>query len=304
MIPDEDPPRDGAPLDREPERIQIRAALHKARIHEDSLVLSSQRIRHWIEYDGERYALTLAPRDVEPALEALRQYELENRGYAPQPLDASLDLHASPLLHLAIPTGIWFWSNTPSWGAWAYARGSAKAGDLLGGEWWRAITATTLHADLEHLLGNLLSGFFILNLLRRRCGPGTWMPLLTLAAVLTNILTALISAPERTSLGFSTVVFAALGLLAGLETLFLPKGKRPGLRGLSPLFAAFFIAVMTGLGENSDIKAHFIGFGLGAVFSPLAYRVSKTPWERWPWQIAGVAATLGAYAWAWWRAVG
>lgn len=285
-------------------RVPIRAALNKARILEDSLVLSSQRIRHWIEFDGERYALTLPARDVSAAVETLRQYEQENRGYGPRPADDSLGLHLSPLLHLALPTGLYFWINSLPWSEWATRRGSSRAGALLGGEWWRAVTATTLHADLEHLLGNLLSGFFILNLLRRRCGVGTWMPVLTLAAALTNALTALISDPDRTSLGFSTVVFAALGLLAGLETLLLPKGKAPGLRGLSPLFAAFFLAVMMGLGENADIKAHFIGFGIGAVSSAAVFFIRRTRWERWPGQVAGVAATLAAYAWCWWKAVG
>jgi rhomboid protease GluP len=285
-------------------RVQIRAALSKARILEDSLVLSSQRIRHWIEFDGERYALTLPAHDAAKAVETLRQYEQENRGYGPQPADDSLDLHLSPLLHLALPTGLFFWVNSRVWGEWATRRGSSQAGELLGGEWWRAVTATTLHADLEHLLGNLLSGFFILNLLRRRCGIGTWMPVLTLAAALTNVLVALISDPGRTSLGFSTVVFAALGLLAGLETLLLPKGRAPGLRGLSPLFAAFFLAVMMGLGENADIKAHFVGFGLGAASSAAVFFIRRTAWERWYFQAAGVVATCGVYAWAWWRAVG
>jgi len=40
-------------------------------------------------------------------------------------------------------------------------RGSADAGRIVRGEWWRAVTALTLHADVAHTLGNavaLMSG--------------------------------------------------------------------------------------------------------------------------------------------------
>jgi membrane associated rhomboid family serine protease len=301
--------------DARPPRVEIRADARKQRILEESLVLSSQRIRHWIEYDHgsgregerERYLLTLNAEDAPRALEALRLYEQENRGFRPDagPVGA-FDLHLSPLLHLAIPASVFFWAASVPWEPWITGRGGANAGKILNGEFWRTVTATTLHADTEHFLGNMLSGFFILNLLRRRCGPGTSMPLLTLAAAVTNYVVAATSIPERFSIGFSTVVFAALGLLAGLETLFLPSDperRKAGLRGISPLLAAFFLAVMTGLGENADIKAHFIGFAAGAACSPLAYGIRRTSWEKWGWQVAGVLGTLGVYAAAWWRAL-
>jgi rhomboid protease GluP len=295
--------------DAPPPRVEIRADARKKRILEDSLVLSSQRVRHWIEYEseGELYRLTLDAADVPRAVEALRLYEQENQDFHKEGAAAgSFDVHLSPLLHLAIPATVFFWAASVPWEPWITGRGGADAKKILDGELWRALTATTLHADTEHFLGNMLSGFFILNLLRRRCGPGTSLPLLTLAAALTNYAVAALSAAGHFSIGFSTVVFAALGLLAGLETLFLPKGqerREAGLRGISPLLAAFFLAVMTGLGENADVKAHFLGFAAGALFSPVAYWIRKTGWEKWGWQIVGVAGTVGVYAAAWWRAL-
>ncbi len=298
-------------------RVEIRADAQKQRILEDSLVLSSQRIRHWIEVEpapadaGERYLLTLDAADVPRAVEALRLYEQENMGFYTPSAPAPLNLHLSPLLHLAIPASVFFWAASVPWESWITQRGGANAQKIIGdnfldGELWRTLTATTLHADSEHFLGNMLSGFFILNLLRRRCGPGTSMPVLTLAAALTNYIVAALSAAGYFSIGFSTVVFAALGLLAGLETLLLPWGperRESGLRGISPLLAAFFLAVMTGLGEHADIKAHFIGFFAGALLSPAVFWIRKTSWEKWGWQVVGVLATLGVYAGAWWRAL-
>jgi membrane associated rhomboid family serine protease len=183
-------------------------------------------------------------------------------------------------------------------------RGMAMANRILDGEWWRTLTATTLHADSEHFLGNMLSGYFIFNLLRRRCGIGTSMILLTLAAALANWTVAAVSPPHYRSLGFSTVVFAGLGMLAAVETRFFPRGLRPGLRNFTPLLGAFFLAVMTGLGEHSDIKAHFIGFAYGAACGPAVFWLARHGIEQRTWQIAAVLATWGAYVAAWRMALG
>lgn len=281
-------------------RIEIRRAADKSPILDASLVLSSQGIKHWIEFDGLRFILTLEPEDVAKALETLRQYDSENEGFQINEGASAppVEVYLSPLLHLLIPVAVFFWVQSESWGDWLTERGGADAHLILRGEWWRCLTATTLHVDHDHLMGNLLSGFFILNLLRRRCGPGTSMVLLTLAAGVTNFLVALISGQNHFSIGFSTVVFAGLGLLAGVETLHLPRHPLGGLRQLSPLVAAFFLAVLVGIGQGVDIKAHFIGFGLGILLSPLVSglenRIGKPPG-----QIAGVAAVYALYAAAW-----
>jgi membrane associated rhomboid family serine protease len=233
------------------------------------------------------------------------KYERENAGYSVEnPEEAPFNLHLTPVLHLAIPAVISFWVASVPWGQWMERRGGAAAERILNGEWWRTLTATTLHADSEHFLGNMLSGFFIFNLLRRRCGPGTSMVLLTLAAMLTNWTVAAVSPPWYFSIGFSTVVFAGLGLLAGIETRHFPRGLRPGLRNFTPLLGAFFLAVMTGLGENSDIKAHFIGFAYGAALSPAVFWLGRRGVEAPLWQLSGVLATFAAYAAAWWLALG
>ncbi len=193
---------------------------------------------------------------------------------------------------------VFFWVESKPWGDWLTDRGGADAHLILQGEWWRCLTATTLHADHEHLLGNMLSGFFILNLLQRRCGPGTSMLLLTLAAGITNFLVALISRQSHFSIGFSTVVFAGLGLLAGIETLHLPRMPRVGLRRFTPLAAAFCLAVLVGVGQGADIKAHFIGFGLGILLAPIVPRVESRLGKPF-WQITGVAVVYALYAAAW-----
>lgn len=273
----------------------------KPDILDASLALASQGIRHWIEFSDRRYALTVDPEEAEEAATQLALWEEENRGFhaaAEGPPDWEWQL--SPLLHLALPAGFWFFGQTRSIGPWIKQRGLADAEAMLRGEWWRSLTATTLHADNEHLLGNLLSGYFVLTLLGRRLGFGQSLFWLTVAAGLTNAGVALMS-PDHRSLGFSTVVFAGLGLMSGMETL-LRKRPFEGWRRVSPLLAAFFLAVMTGLGENSDIRAHFGGFFMGALLS-LPARTLRVRTGSPPWQLLWAALGFGAYAAAWWLAL-
>jgi rhomboid protease GluP len=293
-LEDQDPPL----LSNPPERVELKRSARKESILEASLVLASQSIKHWIEFDGRDFILTLERDDAPRSAQALEQYEIENKGFNLSDAEnvPPLELNLSPLLHLLIPIAVFFWAER--WQPWITRRGGADAGKILAGEWWRCVTATSLHADHEHLLSNMLSGFFILNLLRRRCGPGTSMILLTLAAALANFFVALASDQNHFSLGFSTVVFAGLGLLAGVETLHLPKHPLGGLRQISPLLAALCLAVFVGIGANIDVKGHFFGFGIGALFSPLVSRMEKRLSAP-PWQILGVGAVYALYAVCW-----
>jgi len=310
------PDEDAFPNAESPgERVEITRAQTKGPLMDASLVLASQGIRHWIEYvparsvdDGPRtddhFILTVVPLDAPPARTALERHRRENADYkVEEPEVAAFGLFFSPVLFLAIPALFSFWSSAVPWQEWMEGRGGADAARILGGEWWRTFTAATLHADSEHFLGNMLSGYFIFNLLRRRAGPGTWMLLLTIAAAAANLTVAFLSPPGFFSLGFSSVVFAGLGLLAGIETRHFPRGLRPGLRNITPLLGAFFLAVMTGLGENSDIKVHFIGFAYGAALSPLTFWLARRGVEKAAWQTTAVLAVYAAFGAAWWLAM-
>ncbi len=269
------------------------------KVHDYSLVLSSESIEHWLEQRRSRYLIVIHEDDQLRARQALRSYLKENRfrnrDYGDPP---ELRWRASPLLFITIPAGAWFAVGLLPTGAWLERRGIAQAGQILDGDWWRCVTALTLHADEGHLAGNLVSGYFLMALLRARLPIGSMMLSLTLVAASANFLVAAASDPMRSSRGFSTVVFAALGLAAALETKLSRPESWKEIRRMGPLIAALFIAVFTGVGENADIKAHFFGFGLGALWGLLLPYV----WLRaggWATQGALVAATYTIFSWCW-----
>lgn len=300
-----------------PERRELARSGSKQEILDQSLVLASQGLKHWMEFDGSRWSLTVDERDAAPAASLLETWQAENVGFSEAPAEElDFDLRLAPLLFLAVPALAYFLVGFSPAAEWLRDRGSADAAGILEGEWWRCVTAATLHADDAHLLSNLVSGYFILNLLNHRLGIGTVMLLATLCAGLDNFLVALVSGAGHVSLGFSSVVFCALGLLAAVETLALWRRRREHsarlgasprdhairlaqLRRLSPLISALFVAVLVGLGEGVDVKAHFYGFGLGAALG------ATTGWlpaflQRAPIQafLATAACLLYALAWS------
>lgn len=280
-------------------RREILRSPRKEDILEASLVLASQGLKHWMEFDGREYGLSLEESEEALGRRLLEEYRSENQAFGDEALpQGRLELFLAPVLHLAIPVVAYFWVGLKPWSNWLKERGLADAALILDGEWWRTLTATTLHADHEHFLGNVLSGFFILNLLNHRFGMGTIMALTTLGAGLTNLAVAIHTAPLHRSLGFSSVVFCALGMLGAVESSFLIKLREFTLRRLTPLIAAFFIAVMVGLGENADVKAHFYGFGIGAALGFLGRQLPKALAKP-PVQVGLIAAVYGVYVLAW-----
>jgi membrane associated rhomboid family serine protease len=290
---------DRPPVPEPPGRPVIARSARKEEILELSLVLASQGIKHWMEFDGEEFTLSMDEASLPLARELLDLYRSENEKFMEEEsASRSLELHLAPMFYLAIPVAAYFWVGLKPWAGWIKGLGMADAARILEGEWWRLLTATTLHADHEHFLGNILSGYFIFNLLNHRIGMGTLMALATLGAGFTNWLVALAAGPDHRSLGFSTVVFCALGMLAAVETSLLPRRREKGLRQMAPLLAAFFIAVMVGLGENADVKAHFYGFGVGAALGFLPRFLPKAISHP-PWQFALIFLVYALYGMAW-----
>jgi membrane associated rhomboid family serine protease len=147
-------------------------------------------------------------------------------------------------------------------------RGSAQAGLIVAGEWWRTATALTLHSGGLHLAGNVIFGILIIGRLASDLGSGLAWTLVLLAGMGGNAVNALLQSPEHTAIGASTAVFGAVGLLAGLN---LVRYRKPLWRRWAlPLAGAFGLLAMLGAsGERTDLGAHLfgllVGVGLGTV---------------------------------------
>jgi rhomboid protease GluP len=179
-----------------------------------------------------------------------------------------------------------------AFGADWLARGSLDARPAAAHEWWRAVTALTLHLDQAHLLGNLLFGIAIGALAGRAFGPGVaWLSILV-AASTANYIDMLISPPSHRAVGASTAVFAALGLLVGFAWRHGLTLRDRFKYAYGPVFGGVALLALLGAGdEHVDVLAHALGFIAGGVTGWLYSRLGvPTTRGRGMQRAAGAAA--------------
>lgn len=152
------------------------------------------------------------------------------------------------------------------------------------GEWWRALTALTLHWDAAHLLGNLGGGVLLGHSAAQVWGSARAWLLIVLAATAANVVEAFIGPGGYVSAGASTAVFAALGLVAAFA--WRARGQRFGspLARWAPLAAGVALLGLFGAGSavpvagmpmpealpfadegSTNVLAHLLGFVCGAI---------------------------------------
>jgi len=254
-----------------------------------------------VRREPEGFALEVASEDAERAVELLAAYERENRAReAPHVPEPSAEGGALAGVVVAAALLIFFRFTGPrdSAGIW-FERGSADAERILHGELWRTVTALTLHADLGHALANALFGALFIGAVCSALGAGVGCALVLLAGAGGNWLNATFQGTEHVSIGASTAVFGAVGLLSGMGVARwrrLPAARR---HAWVPVGAGLAILAMLGTsGTRVDIWAH--GFGLlvgAAVGIPLGFALRRPPGAVAQW-ISGAAA-LAALLYSW-----
>lgn len=282
------------------------ARLSKRQVQVWVLTLESKGIPFRVVVDGPGWQLLVPPDRLAAALKELRQFETDNRNWPPpvpppSPQADNLLITLSVLGLLGIFHNLVqlqldpFGQSVIDW----VGLGNADAGLIRAGEWWRTVTALTLHADGRHLLGNLLIGGCFILMLCRALGSGLAWSLLLASGSLGNLLNAWLQAPLHRSVGASTAVFGAVGLLAGIHLL---QERR---RWYLPLASALALLALLGSeGENTDLGAHLFGLGVGLVIGmPTGYLLGRCghPSGRLNALLAlGSALLVGG---AWWLAL-
>jgi membrane associated rhomboid family serine protease len=244
------------------------------------------------------------------ALENLKAYEAENRDWPPP------QVRERPLYENSLWAGtilgslaLFFMSTGPArlQSEW-FQRGTASAFDILHGKPWQAVTALTLHADSQHVLGNVLAGTLFLSAVHRRLGVGFGTAMVLAAGILGNLLNALWYGSGHRSIGASTAVFGAVGVLAAVQLLLNREQVQGRMATWKPVVGGVALLGLLGAGGvNTDLLAHLYGFVAGLVFGGVAglvVRRREEPLSEWlqMGMAAGAAATvLGAWGLAWWR---
>lgn len=224
-----------------------------------SLVLEQEGIPHELRrVEDAHWALQIDDDDGARAQAALAAFEQENPIEVRRPervLHPITGAVASGVAFGLALVAIYLRTGPESPGSPWFDRGSADAAAILRGEWWRSVTALTLHADAGHVAGNALLGGLLLALLARSVGAGVGSALMLLSGVAGTLAAAGLVRRDFISIGASTAVFGALGALAAL-----PRDSR---RIWLPLVGGLALLAYLGTSKRADVAGHLCGFVAG-----------------------------------------
>jgi rhomboid protease GluP len=262
--------------------VTLATGLTEARANELALVLTARGVPFQRQPGLRGWELWVPLADAPAAAAELTLYRHENaREIGTRPLEEVGAGRAGVLSYAATLLAVFFALHTYLLNRDWLAAGRLEAGALLEGEWWRAVTALTLHRELDHLGGNLVFGGFFGYFVGRYLGVGFgWLAVL-LAATGANVLNAWVQSPTHRSIGASTAVFAALGLLATYTWRRGYLRDTPWRSRIAPIVAAIGLLAFTGTaGANTDLGAHLFGFIAGLGLGLLIARFAPVEWLR------------------------
>src|SRR3954468_7380895 len=287
--------------------------------NERAFMLYAVGIASAIARDGREYLLLVDVDDTPAAGEPLHLYEQEGLVTAPPP-PPSPKLHPHALKgSISYALVLFFVAFAVANGLWrldSFNVGELNAGLVQQGQWWGVCTALTLHNDTLRLVSNTVFGMWFGYLASRLIGVGNAWLLVVLGAGFANWVEGYFGPPGHLSVGASTALFRALGLLSGFSwRTRLAYPQRWALRW-APLVAGIVLLSWTGTGGESidqpgsvgtgltvDVLAHALGFvvGLGAG-AVAALKAAGRVLDRVPQWLAGLLALL-PLALAWVRAL-
>lgn len=287
--------------------VEVASFYNRREAEQHALVLAAVGVDCQMRETGNGIALYVAPENRERALYELDAYRRENT----QPRmrrTKSKDLHLpsieAPLIYCTTLLFFFAAQRNEAFSVDWTAIGAAQRVLIADGEWWRLVTALTLHGDLGHLMGNLVFGVIFGWLVAQLIGSGfAWLSIL-LAGVLGNAMNIIAQTGAQSSIGASTAVFGAVGVLSGHALVTRAERWRAGLRRWAPVAAGIMLLAFLGFGgERTDYWAHIWGFVAGVGIGLFVARSdSMDPHNRRHQRLAGQAC-VGLVAVAWLMAV-
>ncbi|HDL08421.1 MAG TPA: rhomboid family intramembrane serine protease [Desulfobacteraceae bacterium] len=267
------------------------------------LVLSSTGISYYLREDGHRWDILVNDTDYEKALIVIEEYLEENPEVqkTEDPLYYEYQrtftgIWVSILLiacHVAIATGDKSDLFVRTYGSSAF--------HILHGELYRSVTSLMLHAGPLHLMGNIAGIAIFGTAVCTIMGWGVGWFMILATGIVGNLTNALLYTSGHISVGASTAVFGAIGILSASQ--FFKKFKQSGqkIKAFLPLSCGLALLGILGSGEHSDLMAHLFGFLAGIVLGSLYSIFVKEPKTK-GYQAGSLLLTLCLLAMAWLKA--
>ena len=269
------------------------------------LVLSSSGILYRSRKGNHGWDILVNDTDCEKSINTIEQYLKENQDF--RPTDESLHheyhktftgLWVSAILlafHVAITI-----SNDSDILVRTYG---SSAFYILRGELYRSVTSLMIHASAAHLAGNMLGIAIFGTAVCTITGWGVGWFMILATGISGNLMNAVLYKTGHISIGASTAVFGAVGILAAHQ--FFKKFRLPGqrMRAWLPLGAGLALLSILGSGEHTDLTAHLFGFMAGLILGAFYGVLVKQPAAR-NYQICFLLIAISILVISWMRGFG
>lgn len=245
---------------------------------EFNLVLQSMQIDSRVTaYEG-RYYLVVEEQLAEKAYTQLRYYVAENTPELKieRPLLALSKGYIGAYTYAIVLLLVGLLQNTQAFSFDWETLGLADSLKIVYGQWWRSITALTLHADSAHMAGNIGFGVLFGLLVSQHIGSAAAWLMILLSGAAGNALNAYLYQSLHLSLGASTMVFSALGILGVFALNNKSTYQQRGMRRWLPFISTAALLALTGTaGEKTDVLAHLSGYVCGVASAVFWLAIGK-----------------------------
>jgi membrane associated rhomboid family serine protease len=284
------------------------ARLSAERAQTYGLVLAAAGIEHQIRCAGASWSIAVWPAQRRPAIEAVALYLKEN----PDQTSNQLSLFSMGartysawyiaaimvLIHLLIASGAEHQAFVQRFGA--------DAAQITAGHIYRCVTALLLHADFQHLLGNIAGLVLFGSVAASLCGWGLGWLMILAAGASGNLVTALWYGHDHLAIGASTAIFGAVGICTAVSLWMRlwekTRDSNRSWRRWMPLAGGLALLGLLGTSPRADLAAHLAGFVDGLILGALGQAggqgrlLYQAPaWMH--WTAAMMAAAIVAAAW-------
>ncbi|WP_158222504.1 rhomboid family intramembrane serine protease [Rhodopirellula sp. MGV] len=269
-------------------------------IKEHRLVLAAAGIPTQTIQKNGGWQLLVRPDDSEHAIEELQDYRSENQSRTVETPHLGIVPGAAwgSLVYCFVIGSISTLAASWGYGVNLSEIGTSVAANVTSGEWYRCVTALTLHLDIGHLASNLLFGSFFGFLLGQSFGGGLAWILIVIAGFLGNLMNAYFQGAGHQSIGASTAVFGALGIM--VAEAFQTFSRQNRYRKWTPILGGIMLLSFLGVGgERTDVMAHVFGFVAGIAIGFIATKISHQRRMNLAFQWAGGVAALLVVCLAW-----
>lgn len=279
----------------------VRVSPDRRQVDEWATVLAAGGIAHRLRGRLDGWALIVAARDVDDARETLDAYDRENNVDTARARSAPVSPDRAGAW-VGVAVGIlliaFFAVTGPraNHSVW-FERGGGDAERIVGGQGWRIVTALTLHADVPHVVGNATASAVVVGAVCYQFGPGVGLWLVLLAGIGGNALTAVAHGAHHESVGASTALFGAIGILAAARLM--THEWRPVARKRWMIVAASLALLgLLGTSPEADLLAHLFGLVVGGALGLTAAPALRRPLPslaQWGLALAALAFVVGAW---------